>query len=57
MYFTVLYIKIKGLMKMNHNYTSELFFAPPPETGLWPEIINFEEGVDLHLPSSKEGAF
>ena len=32
------------------------FFAPPPETGLWPEINNFEEGVKMHLPFNKEGA-
>ena len=35
-----------------HNHS----FAPPPETGLWPEISNFEEGVKMHLPLDEEGA-
>ena len=43
-------------MKMNHNYTTHCI-APPPETGLWPEINNFEEGVNKALSFNKESAF
>ena len=42
-------------MKMNHNYLKSLL-APPPWRHL-SEVNISEEGVDLHLPSSKEGAF
>ena len=46
-------------MKMNHNYETylSLHFAPPPCEPHTDEVLISEEGVDLHLPSSKEGAF
>ena len=40
-------------MKMNHNYLKSLLAPPPCKP--FPEVIS-EGGVDVHLPSSKEGA-
>ena len=48
-------------MKINHNYKQaylSMRCAPPPCNNLVAsDIVNSEEGVELHLPPSEEGAF
>ena len=60
LFSNIMHMKLicKGLIKMNHNYRQtylSMSFAPPP-CKPFRKVIS-EEGVDMHLPSSKEGAF